>query len=309
MKSMKPSLKSWVGHHFYSVRTSLRVLRANPLATALTVMVIAVALTLPAMLYLMIDNLEAASKSVRKAPEISLFLKPGTDAKAIRSVRSRLEAMSAIAKLRFVSSRDALSHLEEDAALSEVVQSLPENPLPDSFVLEAKEADEATLTRLRDSFAAWDEVEEVQLDTVLARKLDALLDFGHDMVALLAALLAFALAAITGNTIRLQIYSRRDEIEVSKLIGATDSFIRRPFLYFGVAQGLLSGLAALILAQGLLLFLNGSIGRLATSFGSDYRLHGLGLGDGSMLFLLAGVLGWLGAFVAVSRSLHRIDPH
>ena len=305
---MKFGVKTWLSHHLHSLRAALRVLRSNPLASGLTVLVIAVALTLPAMLHLLLKNLESASLGVQRAPEISMFLKPGSDAKASQAVRARLEAMPEVARQRFVPRDDALAGLEEDASLREVVRSLPENPLPDAFVVEAKDADEAALAKLRDTFAGWKEVAEVQLDTVLARKLDALLDFGGDLVLLLAVLLAFALAAITGNTIRLQIYSRRDEIELSKLIGATDSFIRRPFLYFGVVQGLISALAAWLLAELVLVLLNDSIAKLAASFGSDYRLHGLAADDALVLLLLAGSLGWLGAYVAVSRSLRRIDP-
>jgi cell division transport system permease protein len=306
---MKLGVKTWLSHHLHSLRAAVRALRTNPLATALTVLVIAVALTLPAMLHLLLKNLESASLGVQRAPEISLFLKSGSDAKASQAVKARLEAMPEVARQRFVARDDALARLEEDTSLREVVRSLPENPLPDAFVVEANNADEAALAKLRDTFATWEEVAEVQLDTVLARKLDALLDFGGDLVLLLAVLLAFALAAITGNTIRLQIYSRRDEIELSKLIGATDSFIRRPFLYFGVLQGLVSALAAWLLVELVLVLLNDSIARLAASFGSDYRLHGLAADDALVLFLLAGSLGWLGAYVAVSRSLRRIDPH
>jgi len=151
-------------------------------------------------------------------------------------------------------------------------------------------------------------VESAQLDSAWAYKLEALLKFGRILVLILASLLSLALVAITFNTIRLQILTQREEIEVSKLIGATNAFIRRPFLYFGAIQGLLGGIAAWLIISISLLLLNHQLAALAQLYASQFALHPMSLGDSLTLLLFSMYLGWLGAWLSVARHLSQIEP-
>ena len=193
--------------------------------------------------------------------------------------------------------------------MSDVLAELEGNPLPDAFVVTASSGDPSALEELRKDVAAWPEVDHVQLDSDWARKLDAALRIGQLLVLLLGIMLAIALIAITFNTIRLQILTRRDEIEVSKLIGATNPFIRRPFLYFGSVQGLAGGAGAWLVVTVAVEVLNLGLAELAGLYGTNLRLQGLGLGQSAALLAAAGALGWLGAWLSVSRHLSQIEPH
>jgi len=210
--------------------------------------------------------------------------------------------------IRFVPRADALRGLEAATGLSDVVKTLQQNPLPDAFVIEPASGDPAVLDRFRDEARGWPKVAHVQLDSAWARRLAAFMDFGQQAALLLAALLGLALVAVTGNTIRLHILTQREEIEVSKLIGATSAFIRRPFLYFGALQGLSGGLAAWLIVDAAIFLLNDNVARLASLYASDFRLRFLSIDGGLALLGFAALLGWLGAFLSVSLYLRRIEP-
>jgi cell division transport system permease protein len=189
-----------------------------------------------------------------------------------------------------------------------VIGSLSQNPLPDAFIVHPKPSGAQALEGLRAELAKLPRVEKAQLDSAWAYKLEALLKFGRVLVLILASLLSLALVAITFNTIRLQILTQREEIEVSKLIGATNSFIRRPFLYFGAIQGLLGGIMAWLIISISLLLLNHQVVALAQLYASQFELHTLSLGDSLTLLLFSMYLGWLGAWLSVARHLSHIEP-
>jgi len=185
--------------------------------------------------------------------------------------------------------------------LAPVIAALGRNPLPDAFVVTAKEDLATELAKLPG-------VAHVQADAVWARRLAAASAILEAALWLLAGLLGAALVAVTFNTIRLQILTQRDEIEVSKLIGATDAFIRRPFYYLGLLQGVVGGIVALVLVAAALALLNREVAVLADSYGSNFRLGFLSLLEAAAAVLLAGGLGWLGAQLSVSRHLRHIEP-
>src|SRR5450759_663533 len=185
--------------------------------------------------------------------------------------------------------------------------ALQSNPLPDAFVLETG-GSAAELERLEPELKALPKIAHVQLDSAWVKRLESLLALGRTAVLILATLLASGLVAVTFNTIRLQILTQKDEIEVSKLIGATDAFIRRPFFHLGLIQGALGGLAALAIVYLCMLILNRSILELAQLYGSDFRLGFFGFPDCLALLAFAAVLGWLGAYMSVSRHLANIEP-
>ena len=191
--------------------------------------------------------------------------------------------------------------------LTDVLQSLKTNPLPDAFVVTVRDNRPEGLEALRDEAARWPKVEHVQLDSDWARKLDAALRVGRSLALVLGVLLSSALVAITFNTIRLQILTRREEIEVSKLIGATNQFIRRPFLYFGALQGLAGGLAALLVVGAATWLLNRDLGGLSELYSATFGLSPPSIEDSALLLGFSSLLGWLGAWLSVSRHLWQID--
>jgi cell division transport system permease protein len=197
--------------------------------------------------------------------------------------------------------------LQQSTGLADVIGNISQNPLPDAFIIYPKETDSAAMETLRDELKTWSHFEHVQLDSAWVHKLEALLDFGRLAVAILASLLSFALIAITFNTVRLQILTRREEIEVAKLIGATDGFIRRPFLYFGLTQGLLGGITAWLLVYGSLLLLNHNLAELTQLYASQFSLQALSVSDSLTLLGFSAYLGWLGAWFSVSQHLWQIE--
>jgi cell division transport system permease protein len=298
-------MKAWLAHHLHSLKIAAEQFRAAPVAALFTVLVIGVAVSLPAGLYVLLANLERAAGGVKPQAEVTAFFKEG-DAAKVRALAASLKKRPEVAEVQFVSKADGIKRLEA-AGLAEVAVGLPENPLPHTLVLTPKDTSPAALEALAEQFRANPDVERVLVDTDWIKRLAALMQLGRDLVGMLIVVLGVALAAITANTIRLQIYAQKDEIEVARLIGATDRFIRRPFLYFGGIQGLVGGLAGwlLVLAGGLLL--ETSVAQVAAAYGSQFHLAGLTLPEASLLLLLSVALGWLGAYFAVGRALRQND--
>jgi cell division transport system permease protein len=208
-----------------------------------------------------------------------------------------------VSTVRFVSRDEALVELNRVAGMREVIASLPQNPLPDAFVVTLSASDPALADRLELQFKSLPKVAYVQADSAWVRRLDALLRLGRTAVVLLSALLGLALVAVTFNTIRLQILTQRDEIELCRLIGATHAYIRRPFFYLGSLLGLFGGLAALAIVLSGLTVLNRDLAHLAQLYGSDIRLRLPNSNEMISALAAAVALGWLGAYLSVSRHL------
>ena len=299
---------NWLLGHLYTLRESLARLARQPVASVLNVVVIGIALSLPAGFYLGLSNLQTFSRQLSSDPQVSIFMAIDASATDVAGVEQRLKANSELRRVEFVGREQALARLKRSSGLADVLANLGGNPLPDAFVVTARSNDPATLEALRDQARIWPKVEHVQLDAEWARRLDAALSIGRMLVTLLAILLAIALVAVTFNTIRLQILTRRDEIEVSKLIGATNPFIRRPFLYFGALQGLAGGFAAWAIIAFAVLVLNIQLADLTGLYGMAFMLGWPSLGDTMALLIFGAVLGWLGAWLSVSRHLRLIEP-
>lgn len=301
-------MKAWLSQHRRALAVTLGRLAASPLATLLNAAVMGIALSLPAGGWLLLNNLAMLAGQANAEPEISIFLDPAAERADAKALESRLRGHRGVRVFEFVPRERALQDLSQQADLGDISEVLGGNPLPDAFVVRAADTDPAVLEKLREEFAGWPRVDHVQLDSEWAERLAALLRLARVTMAMLAALLGFALVAITFNTIRLQILSQRDEIEVASLIGATRSFIRRPFLYQGAVQGLAGGVAAWVL-----LWVAGS--GPASAFGEVLRVYGVtvslqGLDPKSVLVLLGGAaaLGWFGAWVSVTRHLADLKP-
>jgi cell division transport system permease protein len=295
--------------HLGLLRSVLRRMFASKLGGLLNVLVIGIALSLPAGMYVLLQNAQGLVAQLSGAPQISLFLALDVQERDIAELHRRLEANEAIDGVEFVARDRALEQLKRSSGLADVIGSLERNPLPDAFIVSPGQATPAALDALRGELAKLPGVEQAQLDSAWAYKLEALLGFGRIGVLILASLLSLALVAVTFNTIRLQILTQRDEIEVSRLIGATDGFIRRPFLYFGALQGLFGGLTAWAIVAASLALLNGTLAELSRLYAAHFALQPLSPGDSLSLLLFSLYLGWLGAWLSVARHLSQIGPH
>lgn len=301
-------MRAWLWHHLDALRVTLARFARTPIATLLNIGVIGVALALPAGLYVALVNLQGLASTLASDPQLSVFLALDAPRAEARKIEARLRQHPLVREARFVPREQALKELKASTGLADIVDGLPQNPLPDAVVVLPREAGAQSLEKLRDEVRGWPHVSHVQLDTAWAQRLEAGLKLARLAVALLAGLFAFALVAVTFNTIRLQILTRREEIEVSKLIGATDAFVRRPFYYLGMVQGLVGGAVALAIVAGGLWFLNREVTVLAQSYGSSFRFPFLAPADAAAVVLFAGLLGWLGAQLSVSRHLRDIEP-
>ena len=297
-----------MAQHLGVLRAALRRMFASKLGGLLNILVIGIALSLPAGMYALLQNAQGLVAQLSGTPQISLFLAMDAQADDIDALRKQLAAHPAIHGAEFVARDRALEQLKQGTGLADVIGGLEKNPLPDAFIVSPRQGNAQALDMLRSELAQLPKVELAQLDSAWAYKLEALLEFGRLAVLILASLLSLALVAITFNTIRLQILTQRDEIEVSRLIGATDSFIRRPFLYFGAMQGLLGGIMAWAIVTASLLLLNRPLGELSQLYASQFVLHPLSFGDSLSLLLFSLYLGWLGAWLSVARHLSRIEP-
>lgn len=298
-------MRAWLIHNLHSLRTAFDRLTGTPLASLFTILVIGIALSLPAGLYLALVNLQKVSGVVNTDTEITLFLKIDTSPDQARTLANTLQKRPDIRAVRFIDRQDGLRQLQE-SGLGDIAAGLPGNPLPHTLLVTLREQGTAELEGLATELAKLPQVDRVNLDAEWAQRLTALMGLGRDVVVMLAVLLGLALAAITGNTIRLQIYAKRDEIEVARLIGATDRFIRRSFLYFGAIQGLFGGIAAWLLISMATLLMQDSVSRLAASYGSSFLITGLSWQESGILLATSTLLGLLGAYLAVGHTLRSL---
>jgi cell division transport system permease protein len=300
----------WAGHHLQGALASLGRLRRSPLPTLMTVAVIGIALALPGALYVLTVNLERLSGEWQQTAGISLFLQLDVGADQARELARRLERDPSIAAVTHITPAGALEELSAQEGFAEAVMQLEENPLPD--VLALMPAPElmtsAALEDLRGRLEALPEADFARLDSQWTRRFQALVRLAERGVWLLAASLAAGVLLVIGNTIRLEIQNRRSEIAIMELVGATNAFIRRPFLYIGAWYGLLGGLAAWALISLGLLLLQRPVSRLAELYETDFSLTGLGPGAGVLLLSGSAALGLVGSWLSVGRHLAAAEP-
>lgn len=299
-------MQAWLTQHRAALVSALRRLVSAPLNSALSLLVIGIALTLPALGWVTLDNLREIGRDATGVQQLSVFMNLDAGKKDVAEIEKRLRDGGAV-KWRFVPRDEALARLQANEGLAEVVASLPRNPLPDAFVIEPLNAAPEALEVLRKELAGWPKVAHVQLDSAWVKRFDAFLRLGRLALWVLAAIFGAGLVAATFNTIRLQVMARAAEIEVARMIGATDGFIRRPFHYFGALQGALGGLLAGALVAGIVALLAGPAGDLGALYGSAFALRGPGLPEFAALGGGGGLLGWIGARLSVSLSLRRFD--
>ena len=296
--------------HLQALLGSLGRLARSPLSTLLTLLVIALALALPASLRLLVSNAQAATGNFGNAIDLSVYFRTDVPLAKAQQLATAARARADVADVTLISADQGLADFRSYSGFGDALAALKENPLP--HVLHVRPRDTAStpaaLEALRGYFSAWPEVELVQVDAQWVQRFNAILEVLRELLVIAAALLGVGVIAVIGNTIRLEIAGRRAEIEVIKLVGGSNSFVRRPFLYTGMLYGLGGALLAwgiLALAVGLL---GESVDKLARLYGSHFQLHGPAPEEIGALLGAGAVLGWLGAWISAARHLRSIEP-
>jgi cell division transport system permease protein len=296
----------WLRHQKHAFTAALGRLLGQPVSTLLTALAMGVAISLPSGLYLGLGNLSQVAGELPAQPEISVFLDTRISDANRQAIATRLKQPD-IAEARYVPRDEALATLSASQDLADISAGLTENPLPDAWVVRPQVTSRESLAQAADDLGKLPGVAETHLDSQWADRLQAALAIGRAGVWLLAGLFAIALVAISGNAIRAQVLARRDEILVSRLIGATDRYIRRPFLYLGALQGLFGGLAAIGVLAIAGLTLRAPVERLATLYGSSFHLLPPTEIEIAAVLGLTALFGWLGAWLSVARALQQVE--
>ena len=301
---------SWLNHHRDSAITAWLKMREMPVQAAMTALVIAIALALPAALYAVVGNLQQVSDGIESSAQLTLYLERGSDLSAAQKMQLQLNTRPRVTRVQVVSAEAALVEFQAQSGLGEALSLLDENPLPHVLVVEFDQAsvDPEQLQTVADELRQLPLVDSVRLDMQWVQRLHAILEMGRRVALALGIALALGVLLVIGNTIRLAVENRRDEIVVVKLVGGTDGYVRRPFLYTGLWYGLAGGLLAWLLVCVGLLWLSGSVAQLSALYESGFELNGLGVRELSVLLLGGGALGLIGAWLAVGRHLKDIEP-
>lgn len=303
-------MSAWIIRHLQTLIGALGRLSQHKLATLLTTLVIGIALALPACLHLLITNAQTATGNWNRAVDISVYLKMPTSADEARRIADRIRQRRDVSEVDLVTADDALKEFRRESGFGAAIDALTGNPLPHAVIVHPK-GEYATaehLAGLAADIRALPSVDVVQLDTAWVNRLQAILDAVRRGVILAAAVLALGVMAIVGNTIRLDIQNRRAEIEVTKLVGGSDAFVRRPFLYSGVWYGIGGAIIAWLVTAIVVGTLREPVSRIAGLYGSGFEIRGLGLKPTLLLLASGVILGWMGSYIAASRHLREIEP-
>ncbi len=303
---LRDQYNGWLHHHRLSAADSLSRILESPVASLLTWLVIGIALALPTGLDVALDNVDQLGARWDSPAQISLFLQEGLSSAEAAELAGGLATRADIAATRFISREEALDEFRALSGFGDVLDTLEQNPLPNLILVSP--ADETAAAGLKENLQGLPEVAEALLDMEWLQRLNSLMELGRRMVQAVGGLLVLGVVLILGNTIRLAIENRREEIVVVKLIGGSNAFVRRPFLYTGLWYGVGGGVFAAALVALSLWFLQQPVAELATLYDSDFRLRGPGVMGALNLVILGGLLGLGGAWLAVARHLVRIEP-
>lgn len=305
---LRPSLRSWGRHHRRMCLDSAWRLLRHPVASLLTMLAIAIALVLPAGLWLTLDSARLLDAGLEESVTLTAYLEHAVAEGEASRIHEALASQEGVARARLITAAEGMAEFQQALGLSDALARLTDNPLPASIVISPVDPSPEAVRSLAKRLESIAGVEEVRLDLAWIERLRHLADLGQRVALALAVLFGLGVLLVVGNTIRLSVESRRQEIEVVTLIGATHGFVRRPFLYSGIWYGLGGGL----LAWGLLMvgsgWLSAPVSALAASYGASFSLPQLGLAGSAILLVCSTMLGWLGAWVAVSRHLAEIRP-
>ncbi|MCP5163223.1 MAG: cell division protein FtsX [Hahellaceae bacterium] len=303
-------VQSYLSHHRKVAQESIQRLRQSPLITLMTWAVIGIALSLPTGFTVILSNFDQLGANWESSAQVSLFLKHEISEADARALAQTLKRHPMVADVAVITREQALADLKKQSDLGDVLGYLDSNPLPHVVVLTPTpaSANSRSMASLRQSLENLNEVDRVQLDMLWVERLFAMISVIERGAWTLSLLFGLAVLLVIGNTTRLAIENRREEIVVVKLVGGTNAFVRRPFLYTGLWYGLGGGLVAALLVTVTLFWLSGPIDVLAQSYESGFRLSGLTFGSTLLLLSVSMLLGWLGAWLAVRRHLDAIEP-
>ncbi|HEV2700836.1 MAG TPA: permease-like cell division protein FtsX [Steroidobacteraceae bacterium] len=303
-------MRGYLTHHAQSLVGSVGRLARAPFATALTILVIGLALALPLALELFVANAMSATGGFTGAVDVSVYFKPDVAMTRVQQLAHSARARAGVAAVQIISADQALQEFRQYSGFGTALQALGSNPLPN--VLHVRPAADATapadLDALKHYLAAWPEVDLVQVDSEWVLRFNAILDLLRRVLGIAALLLGVGVLAVIGNTIRLEIQGRRTEIEVVRLVGGSTGFVRRPFLYTGMLYGLGGALLAWGMVGTAVLVLQAPVANLSRLYGSSYALQGAGPEVIAGVFGAGLGLGWLGAWLAAARHLRGIEP-
>jgi len=301
---------SYLVRHAHALVSSAGHLARAPFATVFTVVVMGLALSLPLGLDVLVRNVRDATSDFSGAVGLSAYLHTGVSEQRAQQLADTARARAGVGTVTLITAGQALAQFRTQSGFGAALDALEGNPLPHVLAITplATNASPADMESLRRYLAAWPEVESVQLDGAWVARFNAILNLLRRSLLLAAALLGVGVVAVVGNTIRLEIQNRRAEIEVTKLVGGTNGFVRRPFLYTGALYGLLGGLAAWLVVEASLRALAPAAAQLAQSYGSRFELAGPSLRDLEYLLGIGTLLGWLGSWLAAARHLARVEP-
>jgi cell division transport system permease protein len=304
------SLSNWIARHAHALVSTTGHLGRHGLATVFTVAVMGLALALPLALNVLVRNVRDATGDFSEAVGLSVYFKPEVPEQKARQLAKSAGERTGVASATLITASEALAEFRTQSGFGAALDALPDNPLPNVLTIRPSPdaASPPQLEALRSYLLSWPEVDSVQLDRDWVLRFSAILELLRRVVLITAVLLGAGVIAVVGNTIRLEILNRSAEIEVTKLVGGTNAFVRRPFLYAGVLYGLLAGL----IAWSLVALARASVApaalRLATAYGSGFTFKGPSLAELGILLLAGMALGWLGAWIAAARQLARIEP-
>lgn len=298
----------WLRLHRHALGDSVRRIAAQPLGAAFSVLVLAVAVSRPVIAAVALRSAGALTSGVETDPHVNVYLTLDATDDDVKRVEAALRSHPQSASVRFVSRAQALEELKATTHLADLLASLERNPLPHAFTVRVRAEDSAKLAAAREAWAKLPAVDQVVADFEWSERLRRWIRFGDRVLAVVAGVLGAAIAFIVGHLIRLQVVSRRDEIEVSQLVGATAADVRRPFLYHGLLQGAAAGGAALALAWAATVWLGSELGALTPAYATELKVVFLTLGGCLTVVGLSALLGLTGAWWAVGRELRQFSP-
>jgi cell division transport system permease protein len=296
-------MRAWLDAHARGMQSAISRLVRAPFSTLANLIVIGAAVSLPLVGMVAVRSLDSVAGEVTGRPVLNVFMTLDAGRTDVARIEGLAKNRPGITSVKHISKEAALERLKGIEGLGEAIATLRTNPLPDAFEIELAAGNAADGDKIAAMLRAADKVASVQWEGEIHRRVDAVLSVGRILLAAFGVLLGIALVAITFNTVRLQILAAVEEIAVSRLVGATDAYIRRPFCYYGLALGFVGGTAGAILAVIVVTYIANQIARLAGEFGSTFQLNGLLVADLLGAILFAGVLGLLGAYLSVSRHL------
>ena len=300
-------MSALIASHRTAFGRAIGRMRSQRLASCLSIGVIAIAILLPLGLFMLFDNITSAASRLNTEPNVNVYLAlSATDADA-KDVERRLRAHANAQSVVFISREMALADMKKRANLGDLLAGIEANPLPHAFAVKPKSVDSAVLDAMRGDLTPIPKVETITMDFEWAKKLTRFARFAERLVFLLGAMLGAAVIFVVGNTIRLQMLTRKDEIIVARLIGATRQFVRRPFLYFGALQGALAGVLAVCAATGLGLWAGSEVNALAVTYGATLSVRVPSIAQAAWVVGLGAALGWVGAFVSVSLYWRQVE--